>query len=89
MDQRNTTNEGADTMANNIRIIVRIQGECNQQALFDVLAGQNRNVAAACGFDRGGWTQIAFDAKAGEKDWGAFLQSLFPNMRMSFKTETL
>ncbi|MDR5879004.1 hypothetical protein [Caballeronia sp. LZ032] len=66
------------------RLTVRVQGECNQQALFDVIAGQGRNVTAACGFDRGGWTAVEFDVKPGEKDWGKHLSSLFPRMRMSF-----
>ena len=77
---------------NKIRIYVRVQGEGNKQAIFDVLAGKEHNVTMETGFDKGGWATIEFDAVLSReeaalslivKDWKQYLQSLFPTMRIS------
>ncbi|WP_247537477.1 hypothetical protein [Ralstonia pseudosolanacearum] len=66
-----------------MRVIVRLQGAANAQALFDVLRG--RNVRWATHHWRSGWHSLAFDF-ASVPDAQQFIRDLFPDLRFTANT---
>ena len=69
------------------RMTVKAQGVANALALFDLVAGEDRNVSMA-GANKGGWFAVSFDVKAGDEDWKKFfVASCFPEMRLSFSIQ--
>lgn len=68
-----------------VRVALNVQGEPDAQAIFDVLASQNRKVGM--GRKRGAWWFVAFNLRPGETPGAmlAHIRSLFPKARIGLQ----
>ncbi|SPA50632.1 hypothetical protein [Cupriavidus taiwanensis] len=68
-----------------VRVALNVQGEDNAQAIFDVLAAQDRKVGM--GRKRATWWFVAFNLRPGETpgEMLAHIRSLFPRARIGLQ----